>query len=264
MKKAAIIVAAISVSVGFVYAGPEPLSSGKEMKQVAPMPPPCPNWAGFYVGISGGYKFGATDIDLELGGDWNSNAQSRADGDLVEEAANHDLDMSGGELGGVLGYNFLFGNWLIGLEADGGYLWLRDSHQALGGLVDEYNVETSLKTHYLFTFAPRLGYTFCRWMPYITGGLAVGDIDFDQSFITIGSGGLGQSGHDDDAHAGWMVGGGLEYALTDHWHIRAQYQYIDLGEADFDTEFTGLPTFTGHHEAELREHNASFAIMYKF
>lgn len=31
-----------------------------------------------------------------------------------------------------------------------------------------------------------------------------------------------------------MVGGGLEHALTAHWSARAQYQYVDLGEIDFD------------------------------
>jgi opacity protein-like surface antigen len=61
-----------------------------------------------------------------------------------------------------------------------------------------------------------------------------------------------------------MVGGGLECAITDHWSARAQYQYVDLGCVDFhsmDDVFTG---FTGRHEACLREHNASFAIIFKF
>jgi len=45
--------------------------------------------------------------------------------------------------------------------------------------------------------------------------------------------------------------------------VRAQYQFIDLGDIDFDSDFVerGAPA---HHHAELREHNVSFAIMYKF
>jgi len=63
-----------------------------------------------------------------------------------------------------------------------------------------------------------------------------------------------------------MVGGGLEYALNSHWSARAQYQYVDLGGIDFDHPpgFGGISNFTGNSEANLREHNASIALIYKF
>ena len=60
-----------------------------------------------------------------------------------------------------------------------------------------------------------------------------------------------------------MVGGGLQSALTDHWSVRAQYQFIDLGDIDFDSNFVE-PGAPAHHHAELREHNVSFAIMHEF
>jgi opacity protein-like surface antigen len=61
-----------------------------------------------------------------------------------------------------------------------------------------------------------------------------------------------------------MVGGGLQYAIADHWSVRAQYQYVDLGSVSFDSAFFEAPAYTGHHEASLKEHNASFAIIYGF
>src|SRR5207247_7321910 len=43
-------------------AGPEPLSSGKEMKQVVPAPPECDyTWTGFYIGGNAGYGWGDGD-----------------------------------------------------------------------------------------------------------------------------------------------------------------------------------------------------------
>ena len=268
MKKATLILTVLSIGIGSIDAGPELLSSGKEMKQLAPAPPPCPSWAGFYVAISGGYKFGATDIELNLTGDWNTAPDLR---DRLEAAASHELEMDGGEVGGLIGVNFQSGNWVFGAEAQGSYLWLRDSHQTIVAIINDsgtvYSIETSLKTHYLFTFGPRIGYALCRWLPYVTGGLAIGDIDFDQSLLRSDLRDLGDIGHrggTSDAQVGWMVGGGLEYALSDHWRIRGQYQFVDLGGADFHSEFNTDPTFTGRHEAELREHNVSFAIIYKF
>src|SRR5256885_16770183 len=48
-----------------VVAGPEPLSSGKEMEQVAPAPPECDyTWTGFYIGGNAGYGWGDGDTQF--------------------------------------------------------------------------------------------------------------------------------------------------------------------------------------------------------
>ena len=51
------IAACASVALAITaFGGPEPLSSGKEMKQVAPAPPECDfTWTGFYFGGNAGY-----------------------------------------------------------------------------------------------------------------------------------------------------------------------------------------------------------------
>src|SRR5438309_4521930 len=108
-----------------VVAGPEPLPSGKEMKQVAPAPvPECFNWTGFYVGGFGGFKFASVDTNLEATGAWFSFPVDKA---AIEDHAADNLDADGAELGGLLGYNYQWNCWVFGVEADGGYLWLRDS-----------------------------------------------------------------------------------------------------------------------------------------
>src|SRR5438105_2995248 len=122
MKKAALAFSILCGLCAFALAGPEQFS-GKEMKQVAPVPPPCPNWTGFYIGGFGGYKFAATDIDLNLSGDWSRFPTDRD----VLESRTRDLDTSGAEVGGLVGYNYQWHNWVFGLEAAGGYLWLDDS-----------------------------------------------------------------------------------------------------------------------------------------
>lgn len=271
MKRPTLTLAILGVcGAALLYAGPEPISSGKEMKNVVTqVPPPCPEWGGFYIGAFGGYKFADVDVDMDL----DDFAQGPVDAHSVEDHGQPDLSTSGGEVGGILGYNFVLHNrWMFGVEAAGGYLWARDSdvtERFLGAeSEDEYHVSSSFKTNYLFTFGGRIGYTFCRWMPYITGGLAVGDVEFEQNIKRhtggVADGGFNEGGDVHDTNVGFMVGGGLEYAITNHWRARLQYQYIDLGDVDFDHDSTEVDFSPGHSSLELREHNASFALMYGF
>jgi outer membrane immunogenic protein len=264
MDKISLIASMLYAFCSLAYAGPERYS-GKEIKQVAP-PPPCPTWTGFYVGAFGGYKFGSTGVDLSLGGDWNFRPEDR---NVVQAHSPENLDASGAEAGGLLGYNYQFpNNWVVSLEADGGYLWLRNSDESgvfHTSTTGDFNIKTSFKTHYLVTIGPRIGYAFGRWLPYVTGGLAIGDLDLFQRIRGL-TYFFEEGGKQIETNVGWMIGGGLEYALTAHWSMRAQYQYVDLGEIDFDhgLGFGGVSNFIGNSEANLREHNASIAIIYKF
>ncbi len=111
MKRLTLTLAILCALCAFTYAGPEALPSGKEMKQVAPAPAPtCFNWSGFYVGGFGGYKFSSVDLDLSLSGEWNSVALDR---DVAESLGSRDLDNSGGEAGGLIGYNFQWNCWVL-------------------------------------------------------------------------------------------------------------------------------------------------------
>jgi len=65
----------------------------------------------------------------------------------------------------------------------------------------------------------------------VTGGLAVGDLEFEQDVDFPGL--RSEGGHHSQTNAGWMVGGGLQYAQTDLWSLRGQYQFIDLSDIDF-------------------------------
>ena len=80
--------------------GPEPLPSGKEMKEVAPAPPPECNWTGFYVGI-------------HAGGQWGHSEDVDEDGYInFPEVTHWGYDESGAIAGGQVGYNHQF-HWLV-------------------------------------------------------------------------------------------------------------------------------------------------------
>ncbi|MEY2545396.1 MAG: outer rane immunogenic protein, partial [Verrucomicrobiota bacterium] len=168
MKKLTLTFAMLSLLAfgAFLYAGPEQISSGKEMKQVMQsVPPPCPSWTGFYIGVFGGYKRGDADVDTRFTGDDLFVTSVPADGAVVTSRLSPDFGTDGLEAGGIIGFNYqLHSNWIFGLEASGGKLWLRDSDVSARFIGpdsgDEYHTSTSFDTNYLFTVGPRIGYAF--------------------------------------------------------------------------------------------------------
>jgi outer membrane immunogenic protein len=156
----------------------------------APLYNPAYSWTGFYLGINGG-------------GGWGNSAWDRTGG----------FDVSGGLVGGTAGYNWQMGQVVLGFEGD----------------VDWSDIKGTGTTHcvagcttnndWLGTARGRLGYAFDRFLPFVTGGLAVGDI----RATTPGFAGATQT------NAGWTVGGGLEFALAANWTAKAEYLHVDLG-----------------------------------
>lgn len=223
-------------------------------------------WTGFYIGASGGYTRTQVDPTLSLSGGFNQLPPLFTNG--LSARGSEDFGFNGAELGGLIGFNYQVRQLVVGIETAGSHLWSRDSRNTgafvLGQGVPPLQISSSFKTNYLFTIAPRVGYAFGRLMPYLTGGLAVGDLDYSQDLSVVGAGATHAGGRVAETNAGWMVGGGLEYALSNHWHARTQYQYVDLGSASFNAEVTTSPGFFTQHSATFTEHHATFALIYKF
>jgi outer membrane immunogenic protein len=152
------------------------------------------NWTGAYVGINGGGGWGKSDSASPF-----SSGSYRT---------------SGGLIGGTLGYNWQMGQTVFGIEGDIDWSNIRGSATC--------GVGTSCETrnNWLSTARGRLGYAMDRVMPYVTGGLAVGDIKHSVA-------GIGSS---DTTKAGWTIGGGLEAAIPNsRLTAKIEYLYVDLG-----------------------------------
>ena len=79
-----------------------------------------------------------------------------------------------------------------------------------------------VKTEYFGTVRARVGVAFDRFMPYITGGWAYGNVKTSIPTLAFSS---------DRSHTGgWTVGGGVEYAFTNNLIGGVEYLYVDLGE----------------------------------
>jgi outer membrane immunogenic protein len=175
------------------------------MPTKAPIYAPIYNWTGAYVGINGGGGWGRSDTSAPF--------------------ASGSFNTSGAVLGGTLGYNYQVGQTVFGLEGDVDWSNVRGSTTCGAG----FSCET--KNSWLATARGRVGYAFDRVMPYVTGGLAVGDIK--SSVAGIGS--------STQTKAGWTLGGGVEAAIAGPWTAKVEYLYADLGRGSSmlgsDTKF---------------------------
>jgi outer membrane immunogenic protein len=157
----------------------------------------------------------------------------------VKAPGTDSFNINGGLIGGTAGYNWQVGQIVFGLEGDGDWSGIKGSTT---------NFET--RNDWLATFRGRLGYAFDRFLPYVTGGLAAGDIKATT---------LGFSGIDTD-RAGWTVGGGVEFAIAGPWTAKLEYLHVDLGSANCGFS---CGTFTPDN-VDLKTNIVRGGINYKF
>src|SRR5262249_36871366 len=112
--------------------------------------------------------------------------------------------------GGQIGYNWQVGNsFLWGLEADANALAGSATRSVTGfAVITPADVfTTTAQTNFLATFRGRAGVTFDRVLLYATGGLAVANTKFTDSFGSFGNL-VVASVSTTSTRAGWTVGGG--------------------------------------------------------
>jgi len=156
----------------------------------APIYAPVYNWTGFSLGFNGGGAWGSST--------WDSTG---------------DFDLSGGLLGATAGYNWQVGTLVFGLEGDVDWTNIKGHTFAFCAP----GCETS--NSWLATVRGRVGYTFDRFMPYVTGGAAFGNVDANHPGFPGAS----------STQFGWAVGAGLEFAVINNITAKIEYLHYDLG-----------------------------------
>jgi outer membrane immunogenic protein len=102
------------------------------------------------------------------------------------------------------------------------------------------------------TPAGRTGVAFGTVLPYLTGGLAIADIE---------AGGRGLGTTSSTTKAGWTVGTGIEWAVVGPWTAKVEYLYADLGKASCSIATCGG---TGPADVKLTENVVRAGLNYRF
>lgn len=194
-----------------------------------PAPVSIADWTGFYAGIFAGYGMASGETDT-VG---TAAFLTLIPGGIVPE----DLDMDpGGFLGGLTaGYNYDFGGFVLGAEADIALSHFDDSDSFVGGAVLGTTLNTSISQTYNYfgTLRARAGYAVTPdLLLFATGGLAFAEIETDARVQGIAAPNLVWEGSDDEVKFGWTVGGGAEFKVTQNISLKADALYFDLGESD--------------------------------
>jgi outer membrane immunogenic protein len=202
------------------------------------------------------------------------NAQDTAVLDQMFPAGFGSSSSRDGFIGGLqAGYNQQFGMFVGGVEADINVLGNRRITTSLDSAASApfglpagfVVVDTSSRLDWLGTLRLRGGVAIDRLLVYGTGGLAYG-APKNRIDVSIGPFLPSHTGSNDDVRAGWTLGTGAEYAVTNNLTMKAEYLYYDLGRTTVTATATNdypLADTTATGRFDNRGHIARVGLNYK-
>lgn len=239
----------------------------KAPRSLPPPPAPVYNWTGFYIGGNGGYAWGRSNVSTtapSLGSYFVASDLSQ-----IDSSGQGTIHPNGGTGGIQAGYNWQAGNVVYGAEVDFDALSLSASRSITTQYISApgtfFTINQSVKTDWLFTARPRVGWASDNWLLYVTGGLAVTELKYNNLFTDTFAAAF-ENGSISKTKAGWVVGGGVEYGLTRNWSVKAEYLYMDFG----DVSSTGVVSTSIaesaplNHSADLKTNIVRAGINYRF
>ncbi|TKT73004.1 porin family protein [Afipia massiliensis] len=189
-------------------------------KAPPPVVAPIWTWTGFYAGIHVGYGWSDSSVVI---------TQTGFPG---LDVATLGSDSNGVVGGGQIGYNWQFApSWVLGIEGDISGTGIRTTNSAavtVGGapFPGLFHLQDR-SVDWMASIRGRLGFTWDRWMIYGTGGGAWADINYRNHLVV---GGAFNPLDVSRTQSGWVAGGGVEYAVSNNWTVRAEYLYYDFGD----------------------------------
>jgi outer membrane immunogenic protein len=214
-----------------------------DLGRPAPPPPivmPIYNWTGFYIGAN-------------LGGAW-------ASGTLTDNltGASFTGNHSGVIGGGTLGYNWQVSpNFVVGFEGtfDGTSIGNTSNIVSVPILGTPTAIQGSIGTNWVATLAARFGIAVNNVLYYAKGGGGWADNSASLTNTITGA-----SVSASNTRSGWLVGGGIEYAVSPSWTIKAEYDYLGLSNWTNSGPLSPIDTFNISRQINM----FTVGVNYKF
>jgi outer membrane immunogenic protein len=203
------------------------------------VPPPF-SWTGFYLGGN-------------IGGAWAQHSVTDSYYGLAFDTGTSNGVFIGG---GQVGFNYQAGWFVGGIEGD--FDWAANNNNNSVGVILPVApgdaIAVTSHNRWISTLAARLGVAANNWLFYgKVGGGWVGNNGFNVVDLTTGNSiSIGSN-----TRTGWLAGAGIEWAVTNNWTVKVEYDYLGLGSASFIVPAgTLLPsvltgdTFSGHRNVQ--------------
>ena len=175
--------------------------------------------------------------------------------------------------GGFVGYNWQLGQYVVGVEGDGGwkngqstsslYTTTMATYLSADTAVRNEAFNASMKQTWDSSVRARGGYLVTPFtLVYGTGGLAVGQESgsFSYSAQTNYAGGgyaaTWGAASWSDTRVGWTLGGGVEQQIALGWKVRVEYRYTDYGSFSKNIPLAYATTCVGCAAASAISTNA--------
>lgn len=219
------------------------------------------NWTGFYGGVFVGGAFAAGDSSAN---DPFSTSAPFVGPYLGAVPISYSLDSSV-IAGGTIGFNYQMGTWVIGPEAEFGYLHLNGSAPYVGGAgVAETSANSTVGDWY-GVLAARFGYA---WDNVLFYGKAGGAVLRQKASVIDATASVGNPGlldaEGDRTTWGAAAGGGIEWAFAHNWTLKAEYLWLGVnhsvtacgidtgaGSAGFGANFCSNVSFPSIHTVKV-------------
>jgi len=200
-------------TAGLLALGIAAPASAADMAVKAPPLAPLPviyNWSGFYIGANGGWgqSHNCWDFVFVVGPAFRDGCR----------------DLSGGVIGGQIGYRWQANQWVFGLEAQGDWADFSNSRISLF----DPTLSTRVKTDGIGLFTGQIGYAWNAALFYVKGGAAVTSNRFDIFDTPTGIGLVSAS----STRWGGAIGVGFEYGFTPNWSFGVEYDHLFMGDAN--------------------------------
>jgi outer membrane immunogenic protein len=223
------------ITTGLVALGSPALAADLAARPYTKAPPMVAaaiyDWSGFYIGVNGGGAWSNSD--------WNA----------VGFGPEGSHDVSGGTVGGQIGYRWQTGPVVFGVEAQGN--WADISGDNISQQFFDQRNRSKIDAFGLFT--GQIGYAFNNVLLYAKGGAAVTDNKYTVSLV-----GTGFSASTSDTRWGGVVGAGVEYGFAPNWSLGFEYDHLFMDRQDY--------TFGGVQQDSIKQDVDLFTarLNYKF
>jgi outer membrane immunogenic protein len=248
-----------------------------------PLPPPAPvfSWTGLYVGADIGGAWGRSTTSSPLANNPGCFVTilpcylPSLVADINNQSAQRQSSSS--VLGDFeTGYNLQLGYFVVGGETDIGFYRLRGNSLArapftgypvpAGGTAPSYY--NDVNSNWLFTARGRLGFApIANLLVYGTGGVALTNLRHEAQFnegIFPGTSLGTEASISSGTVTGAAYGGGLEWAWTNNWLVKAEYLHVDFGSvAGAPSPVVAVAGSFFTHSASLNADILRFGVDYK-